>query len=324
MQSTLQCSVTANANKLLNQMAYKPPSFNPGVDMAKNCEEFIKGDKPFDPKYMSLELRQALQILKDPQYFDIEFHPPVEEYSNGERIISTQHTFLLRAVDQLYQDQFAGPLRTTVEHQIINILRSKLIPLCHNSLPPATHLSTRAFVLNQLPRLLNQVGEVNYWVHARWMKGLLRISQVRLLQLMISDLSHPIDMFVMEAGTPEAFEKIWNVTNSLATTIKFFGSERFRSERLENLILMHVAEDGCNTGVVAAIAEETRVFNQQVKAIDQSKLSPDEKLQAYNKAGLSRTPLSHQNRWHRPGYDRDGYPLNPPAGSGSGIEDATL
>ncbi|RPA75776.1 hypothetical protein BJ508DRAFT_331785 [Ascobolus immersus RN42] len=102
-------------------------------------------------------------------------------------------------------------------------------------------------------------------ISQRWRNGLLRDGQVQLLIILCRKMLVQLwalvcipaeevnEEFLRVAEIMRAMERTWKAI------CKFFGNERFRSERLENLLLRYLDEEEVNWDVVRGMEKAQRV-----------------------------------------------------------------
>lgn len=100
-------------------------------------------------------------------------------------------------------------------------------------------------------------------VASRWKAGLLRMGQVRLIETVLRGCLESINLMIKVENRGELSDTEFEVVRlreiarvchrTKETIVRFFGSERFRSERLELLIGRYLEEEGVNWEVVRGV-----------------------------------------------------------------------
>ncbi|RPA71490.1 hypothetical protein BJ508DRAFT_367733 [Ascobolus immersus RN42] len=101
-------------------------------------------------------------------------------------------------------------------------------------------------------------------ISERWAAGLLRNSQVEILQIILRMLLKQISAILAISGIDETV-RLDRLTSVCTQTDDYFMkcfivSRRFRSERLEVLLLKYLAEENVNWDVVEGLEEAQRVY----------------------------------------------------------------
>ncbi|RPA75045.1 hypothetical protein BJ508DRAFT_418334 [Ascobolus immersus RN42] len=126
-----------------------------------------------------------------------------------------------------------------------------------------------------LSQLVAMPGKRSASTCERYHKGLLRTSMVRLLEAALGSFLDELRM-LMKHGAP--YESLSNACGDWNTAFDtFFTDERFRSERIELLILKYLDEDGIDMELVGGIRLQTEKFRLEYNALMASELSDEEK-----------------------------------------------
>ncbi|RPA75464.1 hypothetical protein BJ508DRAFT_418129 [Ascobolus immersus RN42] len=108
---------------------------------------------------------------------------------------------------------------------------------------------------------LYTISEVDASTHERWEAGLMRIEQVGLIkQIIKAAMDEARAIIRLGGGVEELTEAGWSTRHLLA----FVTSNRFRSERLEILLLRCLGHDDINWKVVDGVRRATRMHDISV------------------------------------------------------------
>ncbi|RPA77960.1 hypothetical protein BJ508DRAFT_349947 [Ascobolus immersus RN42] len=93
----------------------------------------------------------------------------------------------------------------------------------------------------------------------RWRKGMLREGQMELIKALLRSLKDELTTLAMNEPNLTELEKDFNDAILVATQAltRFFASPRFRSERLELLLLHHLRQEDVNMDVARGVYAET-------------------------------------------------------------------
>ncbi|RPA78711.1 hypothetical protein BJ508DRAFT_153862 [Ascobolus immersus RN42] len=113
-------------------------------------------------------------------------------------------------------------------------------------------------------RLVHSMRESEANIIRRWQCGLLRAEQFELLRIMVSKMLEEVGtLLIMEdvnyVKEEQRYTEMYRVLHrAWLSVFKFFGDERFRSERLEKLLIKYLAEEDVNWDVVRGAGAATR------------------------------------------------------------------
>ncbi|RPA84922.1 hypothetical protein BJ508DRAFT_20112 [Ascobolus immersus RN42] len=92
-------------------------------------------------------------------------------------------------------------------------------------------------------------------LEARWEKGMLRDRLIRLICKVLKSVMRALRRLMSEVAGDYAMKAA--IVHFGSTWLRFLSSDRFRSERLEILILKYLDEDGVDLRVVGGVVTET-------------------------------------------------------------------
>ncbi|RPA77355.1 hypothetical protein BJ508DRAFT_417090 [Ascobolus immersus RN42] len=239
-----------NDNDQLEIDVPPPPSFVTAECYANGFVEFFRDGKPFDPTRMSLSLRRALEQHRKLDLFWFG-KPPVPP--GKDRNTSPP---LRELVNSLYwQDPIVEPLHQLAEDLLVALL-DQVMPR-FLELPPGSlqRLKAQSLVHKQYPQIIGTAGIANGIIRDLHVKGMLRAEKVSIFQQVLSSKLYDLRL------AASSRETVQDLSRHLERSARFFAPLvrflRFRSERLELLLLRYLNEDGVNFAVVRGVEEAT-------------------------------------------------------------------
>ncbi|RPA77354.1 hypothetical protein BJ508DRAFT_417089 [Ascobolus immersus RN42] len=244
------------------------PPFEPAEGMAKDYRDFFYKGLPYDPAYMSLPLRDALEQHRALE--GLEFSE--EDCTDDVVRLGT----LGELLDNVYWGRVAAPFKRSVERHLLFLLLD-LAPSFYSrpqfklSFPESVRQIIGQLIHYHFPTILAKVCHVDVLtrfgpvVYRRWESGLLRNTQVALIEGTIKTM---VDEFrsVLESDN-EVLQRLFMFGGALGfyrTAIDIFTGQRFRSERLELSLLKYLADDEPpNLLVINGVEKATKSYFEQ-------------------------------------------------------------